>query len=55
MNKEELFDALKDKDTEKVQKDLKLIFDEKLEKKIWKIYEGIEAELKEKLEMFRDE
>ena len=54
MNKEELFNALKNKESEKIKNELKLIFDEKLERKIWKIYESVEVELKEKLEMFRD-
>lgn len=49
MNKDELFNALKDKDANKLQEEMKLIFEEKLEKKIWMVYKSIEPELLEKM------
>ncbi len=53
MNKNELFELLKEKDTTTLQTEMKLIFEEKLEKKMWKVYASIEPELKETIERYK--
>lgn len=45
MNREILFKALEEDNKDLIKEEFKNFFEEKLERKIWKIYEGLEAEL----------
>lgn len=49
MDNKKFLQALEEKDLIRIKKEMMLLFEEKLERKIWKIYNSIEDDLKKEL------